>query len=254
MNALIEVRATAALAIAAAARRLALASDRAIRARGECVVALSGGSTPMGLYRHLSRAPWASRRDWSHTQVLWGDERCVPPDHEASNYRMAHDALLRRVPVPPENVHRIRGEDDPAAAAAAYEHVLREVLHTPSGPPRDGPGMRIDIVLLGLGEDGHTASLFPGTLPDGDDPRWVCAVHPAGVPTARITLTPVVINAAVEIMFLVLGADKAGILSQVLEGAYRPHQLPAQLIAPASGQLRWFVDTAAARQLYQEVS
>lgn len=245
----LEVRPTAALVLDAVARRFVLATGRAIRGRGECVVALAGGSTPRELYRRLARAPFAARLDWSHIQFLWGDERCVPPDHEASNYRMARETLLDHVPVPPAHVHRIPGEVDPAAAAAAYERLLRDLLRTPTGPPRSAPGTRIDIVLLGLGEDGHTASLFPGTMPVNHDPGWVRAVCPPGAPVPRVTLTPVIINAAAEVMFLVLGSPKAAIVREVLEGAHRPHQLPAQSIAPVTGQLRWFLDAEAAARL-----
>ena len=186
----LEVLPTAALAAAAAARWFVLVAGNAIRARGECKVALAGGSTPRDMYQRLARAPLASSLDWSCIQVLWGDERCVPPDHEASNYRMVREALLDHVPIPPANVHRIHGEDDPARAAAAYERVLRRLLRTPSGPPRAIPGRRIDLVLLGLGEDGHTASLFPGSLAANDDPRWVRVGIQSVAPTQRVTSAP----------------------------------------------------------------
>lgn len=250
----LEVRSTASLTIEAAARRLVLVAGRAIRARGECVIALSGGSTPRDMYRLLAGEPWVSSLDWARMQVLWGDERCVPPDHEASNYRMAREALLDHVPVPSANVHRIHGEDDPTPAAAAYEQLLRDILRTPSGPPRDTPGRRIDLVLLGLGEDGHTASLFPGDIAVSDDPRWVRAAYPAGARAARVTLTPVIINAAAEVMFLVLGTAKAAIVREVLERARRPQELPAQSIAPVAGQVRWFIDSDAAARLREGAS
>lgn len=244
-----EVLPTAALAADAAARRFVLAAGGAIRARGEFVVVLSGGSTPRNMYTHLASATWASSLDWSRIQVLWGDERCVPPYHEASNYRMAREALLDHVPVSPANVHRIQGEDDPVRAAAAYERLLRDILRTPSGPPRDTPGTRIDLILLGLGEDGHTASLYPGSTTTNDDRRWVRAENLAGESMWRVTLTPVIINAAAEVAFLVVGAAKAAIVRDVLEGPRRPHPLPAQLIAPAAGKLRWFIDADAASGL-----
>ncbi len=245
----LEVLPTAERAADAAARRFVLVADNAIRARGECVVALSGGSTPQGMYRKLAGESWASSLDWSRIQVLWGDERCVRPDHEASNYRMAREALLDHVPIPPVNVHRIHGEDDPAGAAAAYERVLRHMLRTPSGPPRATPGRRIDLVLLGLGEDGHTASIFPGSIAVHEDPRWVRPAEPAGASTQRVTLTPLLINAAAEVAFLVVGTAKAAIVRHVLEGPRRPNEWPAQLIAPVAGQLRWFIDSDAAARL-----
>jgi 6-phosphogluconolactonase len=245
----LEVLPTAALAAEAAARRFVSVASDAIRSRGEFVVALSGGSTPGSMYARLAAEPLASSLDWSRVQVLWGDERCVPPDHEASNYRMACEALLDRVPVPEANVHRIRGEDDPAEAATGYERVMRGVLRTPTGPPRDTPGARIDLVLLGLGEDGHTASLFPGGAVAHDSPVWVRAAYVPAVSAWRVTLTPVIINAAAEVLILVSGGAKAAILRKVLEGPRRPHELPAQLIAPAAGRLLWFLDAPAAAEL-----
>src|SRR5467141_689148 len=157
----------AALADAAAGRFVAAAGD-AITSRGQFVVALSGGSTPRDTYLRLGTEALVARVMWSRVQVLWGDERCVPPHHVESNYRMARETLLDRVPVPAANVHRIHGEDDPATAAEAYETTLRALLRTPA---------RIDLVLLGLGEDGHTASLFPGSAAAHEQTRWVMAAH-----------------------------------------------------------------------------
>jgi 6-phosphogluconolactonase len=209
------------------------AASEAIHARGEFVVALAGGATPRTMYARLAAPPLFAMVHWSSVQFLWGDERCVPPDDEASNYRMAREALLDHVPVAAANVHRIRGEDDPVRAAAAYEREKR----------------RIDLVLLGLGEDGHTASLFPGAVAAHDDPRWAIAVRAPVAPAWRVTLTPVVINAAAEVAFLVAGDAKAGIVGRVLEGPRRPHELPAQLIVPTSGRVVWFLDAMAAAEL-----
>src|SRR5882762_6754871 len=165
----------------AAAQRFARAASDAVQSHGEFVVALSGGVTPRRLYERLAAPPYLSSVPWSRVQVLWGDERCVPPDHAASNYRMAREALLDHVPIPAANVHRIRGEDIPAEAALAYERTLRTMLRTPRGPPRETPGARIDLVLLGLGDDGHTASLFPGAIELEDGEPWVAArYHVAG--------------------------------------------------------------------------
>jgi 6-phosphogluconolactonase len=243
----LEVFPTASLVAEAAARRFVATANDAIRARGEFVVALSGGSTPRSMYARLAVEP--ANVNWSRVQVLWGDERCVPPDHPASNYRMAREALLDHVPIPAANVHRISGEDDPAKAATSYERVIRGVLRTPTGSPRDTPGARIDLVLLGLGEDGHTASLFPGAVALHDGQRWVTAEYVEAVSAWRVTLSPVIINAAAEVAFLVTGVAKAAILRQVLEGPRQPHRLPAQLIAPTAGRVRWFVDAPAAAAL-----
>ena len=225
----------AALADAAAGRFVATAGE-AIASRGQFIVALSGGSTPRDTYLRLGTGALVSKVMWSRVQVLWGDERCVPPHDVESNYRMARETLLDRVPVPAENVHRIHGEDDPTIAAADYETTLRALL-------------RIDLVLLGLGEDGHTASLFPGSPAVHEQTRWVLAARAPAAAVWRITLTPAVINAAAEVLFLVSGGGKAGILRRVLEGPRRLQELPAQAIAPSNGRLRWCVDTAAAAEL-----
>jgi 6-phosphogluconolactonase len=237
-----------ALAQAAAGQFIAAAGD-AIHARGAFVVALSGGATPRRTYERLATEPLMSRLMWSRVQVLWGDERCVPPDQAESNYRMARETLLDRVPVLPANVHRIRGEDDPGAAAARYEGTLRALFNTPAGPPRAAPGARIDLVLLGLGVDGHTASLLPGSAAAHERTRWVMAEYAIAASTWRITLTPAVINAAAEVVFLVSGGAKARILGRVLEGPHRPQELPAQAIAPSNGRVHWCVDAAAAADL-----
>ena len=231
----------AALADAAAGRFVAAAGD-AIASRGQFIVALSGGSTPRDTYLRLGTGALVSQVMWSRVQVLWGDERCVPPHDVESNYRMARETLLDRVPVPAENVHRIHGEDDPATAAGVYETTLRALVRTSAGA-------RIDLVLLGLGEDGHTASLFPGSAAVHEQTRWVMAARAAAASMWRITLTPAVINAAVEVLFLVSGGAKAGILRRVLEGPRLPLELPAQAIAPSNGRVRWCVDAAAAADL-----
>src|SRR2546422_6830462 len=229
----------AALADAAAGRFVAAAGD-AIASRGQFIVALSGGETPRGSYLRLGTEALVSKVLWSRVQVLWGDERCVLPNDVESNYRMARETLLDRVPVPAANVHRIHGEDDPATAAGVYEATLRALLRTPA---------RIDLVLLGLGEDGHTASLFLGSAAVHEQTRWVMAARAGAASMWRITLTPAVINAAAEVLFLVSGGAKAGILRRVLEGTRRPQDLPAQAIAPSNGRVRWYVDTAAAADL-----
>ena len=232
----------------AAAERLVSRAAAAIGASGRFTVALSGGSTPKALYELLATPRYAPRIDWSRVHVFWGDERCVPPDDPASNYRMTREALLDRVPVLPPNVHRIRGEDPPTAAAAAYEEDLRRVMSTPAGPPREVAGACIDLVLLGMGDNGHTASLFPGLTAVQERERWVVAEYVAEVAMWRVTLTPPVINAAADVVFLVSGAGKAAMLQRVLEGPRQPVALPAQAIVPSRGAT-WLVDVAAAADL-----
>jgi 6-phosphogluconolactonase len=231
--------------VRAEAERFVRLTREAIASRGRCLVALSGGSTPKPLYELLATPPYAAQLDWPRLHLFWGDERCVPPDHPDSNYRMTREALLDRVPIPSENVHRIRGEDDPQQAAAAYERKLREVLG-----PADPPARSFDVVLLGLGPDGHTASMFPGTAAPTETRRWAMAVHVEQPREMwRVTLTTVVLNAAADVTFLVVGADKAARLRQVVTGERSGPLLPAQRIEPALGRLHWMVDAAAAAQL-----
>jgi 6-phosphogluconolactonase len=245
----VETFSTHADLMQAAADLFVAASVAAIGASGRFAVALSGGSTPQSLYALLATDLYASRIDWTRVHVFWSDERSVPPSSSLSNYRMARVALLSRVPLQTANVHRIRGEDEPAAAAAAYERKLRELFGTPVGEPRTATGARLDLVLLGMGEDGHTASLFPGAATVGEPRRWVMADDLADVSTPRVTLTPVAINAASEIVFLVSGHKKAAALKRAIEGPYQPDLLPAQAIAPRAGRLRWLVDADAAADL-----
>ena len=233
----------------AAAHRFVDAANTAIEARGEFIAALSGGSTPRRMYARLATEPLVTSLDWSRVHILWGDERCVPPDHESSNYRMVRETLLDHVPLPEANVHRIRGEDEPAEAAVAYERVLRAVLRTPIGPPRTTAASRLDLVLLGLGSDGHTASLFPRGAALHPTAQWVAAVHVRAASMWRVTLTATVINAAAEIVFVVSGESKAAMVRKVLGNPDRQHELPAQLIAPSAGRLIWLLDAPAAAQL-----
>lgn len=215
----------------------ALVADRAreaIAATGRFTVALSGGSTPHRCYELLASAPFAAAVAWDRVQILWGDERCVPPDNARSNYRMAREALLDKVPIPAANIHRIAGELAPEDAADDYQARLGALF---SGAPS------FDLVLLGLGENGHTASLFPHTPALDETERWVVAVRPAGE-EPRITLTAPVINTAQTVAFQVSGAKKRAVLREVRHGPRDPARLPAQLIAPESGDLRWLVDTA----------
>lgn len=245
----IEVLPSGEALMRAAAERFVAAAAGAIRARGRFAVALSGGSTPRGLYALLATEAYARRVDWSGVQVFWSDERCVPPDDPASNQRMAREALLDRVPLPAANIHPIHGQDPPAAAAVACERALRALFGTPAGPPRFGPGACFDLVLLGLGADGHTASLFPGGSALQERARWALAQRVAAEPPWRVTLTPPVINAAAEVLFLVSGPAKAATLRRLLEGPVASDGLPARAISPHPGRLLWLADAEAAAEL-----
>jgi 6-phosphogluconolactonase len=227
----------------AAARAIAEAAQCAIDARGAFTLALSGGSTPRDLHLRLASPPLRDQIDWRRVDVFFGDERCVPPDDPQSNYRMADETLLTRVPMPREQVHRMRGELPPAEAAQAYEQELKQFFNGGSDSPR------LDIILLGMGDNGHTASLFPGLTAVHEQQRWVVAEYVAEVGMWRITLTPVVINLAREVIFLVAGAGKASMLRRVLEGPFIPDQLPAQNVRPSPGEVTWLVDAAAAADL-----
>jgi 6-phosphogluconolactonase len=249
MHRTVEVAADRGGIMEAGASAFVAAARTAIGAHGRFVTALSGGSTPRALFELLATERFASAVDWSRVHVCWVDERAVAPDAAASNYRMAREALLDHVPIPASQVYRIRGEDDPRTAAAAYERTLRTLFATPAGPPRPEPGARFDLLLLGMGENGHTASLFPGLYAVREAQRWVVAKSVAEVGMWRITLTPVVLNAAAEVVFLVAGADKAAMLHRVLDGPVRPDELPAQIVAPHNGRLRWVVDADAAARL-----
>lgn len=219
----------------------------AVEARGRAAVALSGGTTPKGLYTLLATEPYRVRVPWEQVHVFWGDERTVPPDDPQSNYRMAHEALLAHVPIPASNVHRMPGEGpDLAAAAAAYELGLRDLLDCTEGVPV------FDVVHLGMGDDGHTASLFPFTAALGEAERLVVVNHVDKLTTDRLTFTYPLLNAAAQVVFLVTGESKAGVLKDVLEGPYAPDAYPSQGVQPTEGALLWLVDKAAGARLSPE--
>jgi 6-phosphogluconolactonase len=226
----------------AAAEQFVARASEALAARGRFVVALSGGNSPRPVYQLLASDAYAARVDWSRVHIFFGDERCVPPDDARSNYRMGRETLLDRVPLPASNIHRVRGEADPFTAALAYEQELRAVFRTTTVPA-------LDLILLGMGDNGHTASLFPGTAALREQTRWVVAQYVEVVNMWRITFTPPLLNAARSVTFLVEGAAKAEMLWRVLSGPYQPDVLPAQLIQPTHGQLQWLVDAAAAANL-----
>lgn len=218
-------------------------AQRAIREKGRFSAALAGGSTPRPIYSRLSEEGFAEHVDWSKVHLFFGDERCVPPDDLRSNYRMVHEALLSHVPIPEGNVHRIRGEIAPKEAAADYENELRRFFGDAEGEPR------FDLVWLGIGTNGHTASLFPDSPLLKVRERWVGAEYIDEVKMSRVTLTPVALNAAENVHFLVDGLAKAEIVERVFEAPYDPSVIPAQIIQPLAGQLVWLLDAPAASRL-----
>jgi 6-phosphogluconolactonase len=222
----------------AAAREFAARAEEAIGERGRFAVVLAGGSTPETMYGILAR-DYIDRIDWSRVYVFFGDERSVPPHHEDSNLKMASEVLLDHVPV--GNVYRMRGELPPEKAAEAYEEELRTFFQTEDVP-------RFDLILLGIGADGHTASLFPETPALEVRDRWVVANPVPGLNTTRITLTVPVINAARAVIFLVAGEDKAEALKETLEGDADPRVYPTKLIQPPGGP-EWMLDQSAASLL-----
>jgi 6-phosphogluconolactonase len=232
----------------AAAEEFVRAAGEAVAARGRFSVALSGGSTPKKVFQLLATPEFVGRVDWARVLFFWGDERAVPPDHADSNFKMASDALLSRLPARPAAVVRLEAErPDRDAAARDAQTAIAAAL----GASADGPPPALDLVMLGMGSDGHTASLFPHTAALGvtDPRRWVVANHVPKLSADRLTFAAAMINAARSVLFLVTGPDKAAPLSEVLEGPPDPQRLPSQLIRPASGRLVWMVDKAAAARL-----
>lgn len=228
-----------ALADRAADHFIALAGA-AIAARGSVAVALAGGSTPRAMNARLAALPRRDLVDWSKINFFFGDERCVPADHPDSNYRMTRETLFEPLAIGEAQIARIHGEDEPRTAAAAYHAALEAAL---------GMSPIFDIVYLGMGPDGHTASLFPGTIASIDMQRFVVANFVPKFDTYRITLTPRVLNAARHVTITAAGAEKADALAAVINGPRDPERFPAQLIAPSPGELEWFVDVAAAARL-----
>jgi len=211
----------------------------AIQSRGSYSTVLAGGSTPRAVYQLLGSS-LKGELDWSRVFFFWGDERSVPPENPESNYRMGYESLLQFIPVPSTNVFRMEGEMEPDQAARNYENVLQVYL-------ADKPGF--DFVLLGMGEDGHTASLFPGTDAIFEKDDWVKDVYVKKFDAWRLTLTPPILNRSQEVVFMVSGKSKAPALKAVLEGPYQPKEYPAQIIQPVNGHLTWMVDRAAAGML-----
>jgi 6-phosphogluconolactonase len=208
-------------------------ANEAIQKRGRFLVALSGGGTPTKLYEKLAQ----EKLDWPLVHFFWGDERCVPVDNPGNNFGQAKKVLFDKVNA--ANIHRIESDLKPAEAARAYAATLKEF----SEPPLDWP--RFDLILLGMGDDGHTASLFPGSPIEVDTPALAVVANYQDRPANRVTLTPIVINDARNIFFLAAGASKAETLKKVLSNSYTPAELPVQRIDPKNGRIVWFVDEAA---------
>jgi 6-phosphogluconolactonase len=215
-------------------------ANEAFMRKGRFTVSLAGGKTPEAAYKLLANSPYREAIPWKAVHAFFGDERCVPPDDDQSNYKTAYEAFIGPVGVPPENVHRMRGEDDPPAAAMAYRKELVAAL---------GEQPHFDLVMLGMGDDGHTASLFPGEDPLVDDASLVRAVYSEPRRQWRLTLTPQVLNAGDTVVFTVEGSAKAPALFAVREGPYDPRRYPAQIVAPKTNRLIWLADRAAASLL-----
>lgn len=226
----------------AAADYIIEVAAKAIAKSGRFSIALSGGSTPRALYQLLAAEPYIKQINWQNVHFFWGDERCVPPDDADSCYRMARESLLNHISTPAAQIYRIHGELKPAEAAEDYEKTLRAFFLA------DLPCF--DLILLGMGDDGHTASLFPNTTALDETDKWVTSNYVTTVKQNwRVTLTAPAINAAANIAFLVSGLGKAERLQQVLHGEYQPRELPSQLINPTEGNLIWFIDQPAAAKL-----
>ena len=237
-----------------AARRFARLADQYVIGSGKFTVALSGGSTPKAMFSVLAADPFLDTVPWSSIYFFWGDERCVPPDHQDSNFRMTSETLLSKVPVPQQNIFRVPAElQDSGEAAEQYTATLTNFFLSDnanrSGTAPLSTLPRFDLVFLGMGPDGHTASLFPHTTALSAGDKIAVANYVEKFKTYRITLTAATINNARNVTFLAGGEDKAETLKNVLEGSYQPDLYPSQLIQPRNGTLLWMVDEAAARLL-----
>lgn len=215
------------------AERFCQLVNQSVQGSGRFTVALSGGSTPEHLYSLLASPGYKERIPWNYVHLFWGDERCVPPDHPESNFGMVRESLLSKIEIPAENIHRMAGEREPEAAAAEYEKHLQEFFALQSGALP-----RFDLILNGIGEDGHTASLFPGSDSLTETERLVIAPFVEKLKTHRLTLTLPVLNSGAEVWFLVTGASKADAVKKVVGGS---SDLPAAKVQPVNGQLTWFI-------------
>lgn len=218
-----------------------------IAERDRFLVVLNGGNTPIRLFRLLA-TDYRDQAEWKKVHVFWGDERCVPPEDAGSSYGQVRDVMLSRVPLPDSNIHRVQGELEPMPASEDYDRVLKDFADDGFNWPR------FDLVYLGMGEDGHTASLFPGSPVNMTEPVIPVTAHYQDRPANRVTLTPAVFNSARLVVFMVVGEKKAPTLAEVLSDRYNPEQYPAQRIKPKHGKLIWLVDEEAARKLLSEIA
>ncbi|MBE3564849.1 MAG: 6-phosphogluconolactonase [Thermogemmatispora sp.] len=226
-----------------AARLVIRLAQEAIVTHGRFTLALAGGSTPRKLYSLLASDPYRGQIDWTRVDIFWSDERCVPPDHPESNYRMAYEVMLSKLPIPAANIHRMPAEQaDRQAAAESYAAELRRVFGTAGVPV-------FDLIQLGMGPEGHTASLFPHQAALHERERLVLPVSVPKPPPERLTFTPPILQAARHILFLVTGSDKAEAVRAVLEDQGSPDDYPARLVHAAAGEVAWLLDTAAAAAL-----
>ncbi|HEY4150993.1 MAG TPA: 6-phosphogluconolactonase [Chitinophagaceae bacterium] len=225
-----------------AAKWMADCISATLQKQDRFTLVLSGGSTPKKLHMLLAASPYKEQIDWSRLHIFWGDERAVPFEDERNNARMAYDTLLNHVPVAPAHIHVMRTDMDPENSATEYERLLRRYF--------DETGPTFDLVLLGMGDDGHTLSLFPGTAVVHEETKWATAYFLKAQSMYRITLTAPVVNRSAKVAFLATGPGKAAALKEVIEGDYLPDTYPSQVIDPIEGELHWFVDEAAAARLH----
>ena len=229
----------------AAAQHIVQIANESIVTHGRFTLALSGGSTPKMLYGLLGSEPYRSQIDWAQVEVFWSDERCVPPESEESNFHMAQEVLLNRVPLSPTQIHRMPADlPDRDAASRDYSLEIQKVFGTNRVPS-------FDLLQLGMGPEGHTASLFPHQPSLHEQERLVMPVTVPKPPPPRLTFTPPLLNAASHVLCLVTGADKADAIQAVLEGPYQPDEYPAQIVRPTKGEVTWMLDTSAAEKLRQ---
>ena len=226
-----------------AAQYIVRLTSEAIADHGHFTIALSGGSTPKALYALLGNEPYRSQIDWALVEIFWSDERCVPPDSSDSNYHLAQEVLLSKVPIAANQIHRMPADKvDRDAASQEYTQEMQRVFGTDGIPS-------FDLLQLGMGPEGHTASLFPHQASLHEQQRLVMPVDVPKPPPPRLTFTPPLLNAARHVLFLVTGSDKADAVLAVLEGSYQPEEYPAQIVNPPHGEVTWMLDTASAAKL-----